>query len=318
MGMPPFDAVSVEEARAASGAFTNLQGAPEAVGSVDNLVAPGPNGEIALRVYTPERDGPLPLLVYFHGGGWVLGDLETHDGVCRALANAANCTVVAVDYRLAPEHKFPTAVDDAYAATRWVAENAGRLDGDPKRIAVGGDSAGGNLAAVVALMARDRGGPQLATQLLIYPVTDTACDTACRQENGQGYLLTVDMMRWFQHHYLRGDGDQEDPYAAPLRARDLRGLPPALVITAEFDPLRDEGEAYAVRLRAAGVPTTLKRYDGMIHGFFGMGAVLDQARVAMEEVAAALREVFANPVRTTPPAQANPLKKLMRSLRRPR
>ena len=315
MGMPAFDAVSVEEARASSAGFTGLQGAPEAVGSVDNLVAPGPNGEIPLRVYTPELDGPLPILVYFHGGGWVFGDLESHDGVCRALANAANGLVVSVDYRLAPEHKFPAAVEDAYAATQWVAAHAGGLGGDPTRIAVGGDSAGGNLAAVVALMARDRQGPQLAYQLLVYPVTDTACDTVSRQENAEGYLLTLEMMRWFQNQYLRDAGDWQHPYAAPLRARDLQGLPPALVLTAEFDPLCDEGEAYAARLRAAGVPTTLKRYDGMIHGFFSMGAVLDQARVAIDDVAAALRDAFSHPVPTAPQAPANPLRKLFRSLR---
>jgi acetyl esterase len=318
MNMPTFDTLSVQEARASSEAFTALQGAPEAVGSVDNRVALGPHGEIPLRVYTPEADGPLAVLVYFHGGGWVVGDLDSHDGVCRALTHAANCLVVAVDYRLAPEHKFPAATEDAYAATQWVAEHASGLGGDPSRLAVGGDSAGGNLAAVVALMARDRHGPRLAYQLLIYPVTDTACDTVSWQDHGQGYLLTREMMRWFQTHYLRDASDGENPYAAPLRARDLQGLPPALVITAEFDPLRDEGEAYAAHLRSAGVPTTLKRYDGMIHGFFNMGAVLDQARVAMADVAAALQDAFANPVHTERQATVNPLKKLMRSLRLPR
>ncbi|MFN8624623.1 MAG: alpha/beta hydrolase [Candidatus Binatia bacterium] len=313
MGIPAFDAVSVEEARAASGGFTALQGVPEAVGSVDNLVAPGPNGVIPVRVYTPEQDGPLPILVYFHGGGWVFGDLESHDGVCRALANAARCLVVSVDYRLAPEHKFPAAVEDTYAATQWVAAHAGDFGGDPMRIAIGGDSAGGNLAAVVALVARDRHGPQLTYQVLIYPATDTACDTVSRQENAEGYLLTLDMIRWFQNHYLRDAEDGENPYVAPLRAHDLHGLPPALVLTAEFDPLRDEGEAYAARLRAAGVATTLIRYDGMIHGFFGMGAVFDRARTALDEVAAALQTAFANPVSLAAPA--SPLKKLFRSLR---
>jgi len=317
MNMPSFDTLSVQEARASSEAFNALQGAPEAVGSVDNLVALGPHGEVPLRVYTPESDGSLPVLVYFHGGGWVFGNLESHDAVCRALTNAVNCLVVSVDYRLAPEHKFPSAAEDAYAATQWVAEHAPDLGGDVTRLVVGGDSAGGNLAAVVALMARDRRGPRLAYQLLIYPVTDTACDTASRQQNGQGYLLTLEMMRWFQDQYLRDPSDWEHPYAAPLRAPDLQGLPPALVITAEFDPLRDEGEAYAARLRSAGVPATLKRYDGMIHGFFGMGAVLDAARAATADVAAALQEAFANPVRTEPQATVNPLKKLMRSLRRP-
>ncbi|MFI5394205.1 MAG: alpha/beta hydrolase [Candidatus Binatia bacterium] len=315
MNVPPFHTLSVEEARKAAEALSAFHGAPEPVGSVDNLAVPGPGGEIGLRVYTPEQDGPLPMLVYFHGGGWVLGDLESHDGVCRALTNAVNCIVVSVDYRLAPEHKFPAAAEDAYAAARWVAENAASLGGDPKRIAVGGDSAGGNLAAVAALMARDRGGPLLTYQLLIYPATDASYATASCRENGNGYLLTVDMMRWFQNHYLRSDADRDDPYAAPLRAGDLRGLPPALVITAEFDPLRDEGEAYAARLRAAGVLADLKRYDGMIHGFFVMGAVLDQARAAMGEVAASLQSAFSSPVSPSPRGTDNPLKRLIQSFR---
>ena len=315
MNVPPFHTLSVEEAREAAGALSDLHGAPEPVGSVDNLAVPSPGSEIVLRLYTPEQGGPFPVLVYFHGGGWVMGDLESHDGVCRALTNAAHCIVASVDYRLAPEHKFPAAAEDAYAATQWVAENAASFGGDPKRIAVGGDSAGGNLAAVVALMARDRGGPPLTYQLLIYPATDTSCDTVSCRENGEGYLLTVDMMRWFQSHYLRSDADRDNPYAAPLRASDLRGLPPALVITAEFDPLRDEGEAYAARLRAAGVPAEVKRYDGMIHGFFGMGAVLDQARVAMDDLAARLQSAFSSPVSPSSRGTENPLKRLLQSFR---
>lgn len=318
MHLPAFETLTVEQAREAAATMGNLNGAPEAVGSVDNLAAPGPEGEIPLRLYTPERDGPLPVLMYFHGGGWVLGDLESHDGVCRALTNAANCLVVSVDYRLAPEHKFPAAAEDAYAATQWVAEHAARLGGDPDRVAVAGDSAGGNLAAAVALMARARGGPALVYQLLIYPVTDSSLDTTSCRENAQGYFLTLDSMRWFWNHYLRGDADRENPYAAPLRANDLRGLPPALVITAEFDPLRDEGEAYAARLRTAGVSTDLKRYDGMIHGFFSMGAVVDQARVAMAEVAASLQAAFYAPVSAVSRGTGNPLKKFIQSFRAPR
>lgn len=312
MNLPPLNTMSVEEARQVAAALSEMHGAPDPVASVDNLALPSPEGEIPIRVYTPEQRGPLPVLVYCHGGGWVLGDLESHDALCRTLANAAGCVVASVDYRLAPEHKFPAAAEDAYAATRWVAENAGQIGGDPQRIAVGGDSAGGNLAAVVALMARDRGGPHLVFQLLIYPATDTSCDTVSCRVNGEGYFLTLEMMRWFWNHYLSSEADRGNAYAAPLRAPDLRGLPPALVVTAEFDPLRDEGEAYAARLRAAGVPVQLKRYDGMIHGFFGMGALVDQARTAMEEVAAGLRAAFSSPPRQ---GRGNPLKKLFDSIR---
>jgi acetyl esterase len=232
------------------------------------------------------------VLVYFHGGGWVLGGLETHDGVCRGLANGAACVVVSVDYRLAPENKFPAAAEDCYAAAAWVAKHAPVIGGDPRRIAVGGDSAGGNLSAVVALMAGDRQGPELSLQLLVYPVTDSACDTPSYRENAEGYLLTRDAMAWFWNHYVRDDRDRINPHAAPLRAGNVAGTPPALVITAEFDPLRDEGEAYARRLEAAGVPVTLTRYDGMIHGFFGMTMVMDKARAAMHEATMALRRRF--------------------------
>jgi acetyl esterase len=319
LNLPPFNEMSVEEARRAAVALSEVQGAPEPVASVDNLAIPGPAGEIPVRVYTPEQSGPLPVLVYFHGGGWVIGDLETHDALCRTLANAAGCVVASVDYRLAPEHKFPAAAEDAYAATRWVAENAGQIGVDPQHIAVGGDSAGGNLAAVVALMARDRGGPPLVFQLLIYPATDSACDTASCRENAEGYLLTLEALRWFWNHYLSGEADRENPYAAPLRAPNVRGLPPALVLTAEFDPLRDEGEVYAARLRDAGVPVQLKRYDGMIHGFFGMGAMVDQARTAMEEVAASLQAAFAAPEAASAaparPGRGKGLKKLFDSFR---
>jgi len=293
MGGPPLHELSVAEARQMMVNLTALQGAPEAVSNVVNRTLPGPGGEIPVRIYTPQAKGPLPALVYFHGGGWVIGNLDSHDGVCRALANKGGCVVVSVDYRLAPEHKFPAAAEDAYAAAKWVAENAAALGIDAARVAIGGDSAGGNLTAVVALMARDRGAPALVYQLLIYPVTDAACDTASYRDNADGYLLTKDAMLWFWNHYIRGAADRANAYAAPLRADDLRGLPPALMITAEFDPLRDEGEAYAARLREANVPVQLSRYNGMIHGFFGMSAVLDQAREAVDESAAALRSAFA-------------------------
>ncbi len=211
---------------------------------------PGPAGALGLRIYTPvEAGGPgaLPVLVFFHGGGWVVGNLDTHDGLCRRLANAAGCLVVSVDYRLAPEARFPAAVDDAYAATRWVAARASSFGGDGTRLAVGGDSAGGNLAAVVSLLAHERGAPPLRFQLLLYPVTDFAFDTPSYRENGEGYLLTRANMEWYAGHYLRDGADRRHPHAAPLRAADVGGSPPTMVITAQYDPLRDEGEAYAVR-----------------------------------------------------------------------
>jgi acetyl esterase len=289
MGTPPLQAMSVPEARAFMDSLAALGGDVEAVAHVDDRTVPGPAGDIPGRLYRPGSDGPLPLLVYFHGGGWVIGGLESYDRLCRSLANAAGCAILAVDYRLAPEHKFPAAVDDCYAATSWAVAQAAALGADGTRAAIGGDSAGGTLTAVVAQLARDRSGPGLRFQLLIYPATDVAYDTPSYRENATGYFLELDAMRWFYDHYLRNDADRADPRASPLRAADLHGLPPALVITAEFDPLRDEGEAYAARLREAGVPVTLTRYDGMIHGFFGLAPLLDQGKQAVAEAAAALR-----------------------------
>ncbi len=288
MGSPPLHTMAVPEARQLMESLNVLVGAGDPVHHVEDRAVPGPAGSIPARLYRPEGSGPLPLLVYFHGGGWVLGGLESHDNVCRSLANQAGCAVLAVDYRLAPEHRFPAAVDDCYAAASWAVANAATLGCDPKRVAVGGDSAGGTLTAVVSQLARDRGTPSLRFQLLVYPATDAGYDTPSYRENATGYFLELDGMRWFYDHYL-GDGDRSDPRASPLRTRDLRGLPPALVITAEFDPLRDEGETYAARLREADVPVTLHRYDGMIHGFFAMGSLLDQGKQSVAEAAAALR-----------------------------
>jgi acetyl esterase len=296
-GGPPLEEMPVEAARQMIAAMAELAGPPEEVARVEDRAVPGPEAgvEIPVRIYTPAGTGPLPALVYFHGGGWVIGNIESHDAPCRALANAAGCVVVSVDYRLAPEFKYPAAAEDCYVATRWVAENAAALGVDPQRIAVGGDSAGGNLTAVVSLMARDRGGPPLIFQLLVYPVTDYAYETVSYQENADGYLLTRASMVWFWDHYLPGEDAGAEPYASPIRAKDLTGLPPALVITAEFDPLRDEGEAYAARLQQAGVPVTLHRYDGMIHGFFQMAGVLEPGKAAIEESAQALRAAFTQP-----------------------
>jgi acetyl esterase len=294
-GFPPTHTLSPPEAREVMLKRRAMTaGEPEPVGRVEDRLVPGPGGDLPIRIYRPDGEPPFPLLVYFHGGGWVIGSIETHDPNARSITNAAGCTVVSVEYRLAPEHKFPAGAEDAYAATRWAADNAAALGGDAARLAVGGDSAGGNLAAVVALMARDRGGPPLAFQLLIYPVIDYDFETPSYRENGDDYQLTRADMAYYWRHYLADEAAARDPYAAPLRAPDLRGLPPALVITAEYDPLRDEGEAYAARLREAGVPTVCTRYPGMIHGFFGMPRVLDQARVAIAEAGSALRGAFSD------------------------
>jgi acetyl esterase/lipase len=291
-GLPPLNEMSVPDAREAALALAPLQGEPQPVARVEDRRVPGPAGEIPVRLYAPPGAGPWPLLVYFHGGGWVIGDVPSYDALCRRLALAVPAIVVSVEYRRAPEDKFPAAAEDSYAAACALAEGAAALGADPQRVAVGGDSAGGNLSAVVSLMARDRGGPRLAHQLLVYPVTDATFDTPSYRDNAEGYLLTRPLMEWFWGHYLASPADGTNPYASPLRAGDLAGLPPATVITAEFDPLRDEGEAYAARLRAAGVPVRLSRYDGMIHGFFAMPAILPQAHAAIDEAAAALRAAF--------------------------
>jgi acetyl esterase len=290
---PPLHHLSPEEARKAILAMRATKGEPERVGKVEDRTFRGPAGDLPMRIYTPDGRGPFPVLVYFHGGGWVVGSVETVDASCRSLTNLAGCIVVSADYRLAPEHKFPAAADDAYAATRWVALQAASFHGDPTRIAVGGESAGANLAAVVALMAQERAAPSLMHQLLAYPVLNYAFDLPSHKENAEGYFLTKDMMVWFWRQYLNTDADGENPLASPLRARHLRGVASATILTAEFDPLRDEGAAYAARLREAGVSVSYKCYEGLIHGFFGSVKVVEPARKAMEEAAAALRAAFA-------------------------
>lgn len=271
----------------------------EEVASVVDRSIPGPQGEIPVRIYTPATgaagDGPLGVLVFFHGSGFVIFDLDTHDHECRMLANLGRVVVVSVDYRLAPEHKFPAAVTDARAALHWVVDHAEGLGADPARLAVGGDSAGGNLAAVVAQVARDEGGPPIAFQLLVYPVTDLRGGHASRVENGKGYLLTTEVMQWFEEQYLNDDTDRTDPRASPLLAASFAGLPRALVITAEYDPLRDEGDEYAQRLQADGVEVAHHRYDGAVHGFFQLSATTDIGRRAVEEAGAALRTALAEP-----------------------
>lgn len=292
LGGPQLNTLSPEDARKTFDMLAQLPGLePEAVAEVEDRLIPGPGGQIPVRFYTPQGQAPFPLLVFFHGGGFVMGSIELYDEFCRALTNGAGCIVISVGYRLAPEHKFPAAVEDCYAAAKWVAVNANAIGGDSMRIAVGGDSAGGNLAAVVTLMARDKGTIPLVLQLLMYPATNLAHDTPSAQENANDYFLTRDDMYWFRSLYLSSDADRNNPHASPLRAQDLHGLPPALVITAEYDPLRDEGEAYAARLRDAGVTTTCTRYNGMIHGFLSLP--LDQGRKGRQEVTAALRSAFA-------------------------
>jgi len=281
-GVAPLYTLSIEQARAADlAAIQAAAGSGEAVHSVVNREIPGPGGVLPIRIYRPSDD-PLPTLVYFFGGGWTLGNLDTSDAICRTLANAVPCQVVAVGYRLAPEHKFPAAVDDCYAATQWVADSfAGP-------IAVAGDSAGGNLAAVVSLLSRDRAVPELAAQVLIYPNTDHRSDTASMRENDDPALFNHRSVAWYWSHYLRSPEDGRDPLVSPLLASDLTGLPPALVITAEYDPLRDEGEAYAARLESSGVPVESTRYSGMPHGFVAMSGILDAGKHALTQIAAYL------------------------------
>ena len=265
------------------------------VGSVRLLLAPGPSGPVAMRAYRPvgiTAEEALPAVIFFHGGGWVIGDLDTHDVVCRQFANGARCAVFSVEYRLAPEAPFPAAVDDSVAALRYVAADASALGVDPRRIAVAGDSAGGNLAAVVCLAARDAGGLAPCFQLLIYPATDQRAGFPSHEKNGDGYLLTRRVMNYFSNHYLPQASDWTDWRASPLLAQSLAGLPPAHVITAGFDPLVDEGRAYAERLEREGVKTVYREYPDMVHGFLLMGGVLDTANSAVADCCEALRRAF--------------------------
>jgi acetyl esterase len=293
LNLKPVEESTPAEAREGMRTRTAALGPFEDVAAVADLRVRVTGGEITVRLYSPGGSGPHPVLVFYHGGGWVIGDLETHDGICRSLTNAAACAVASVDYRLAPEHRYPVAAEDSYAALQWVMANGRQLGIDPRRVAVGGDSAGGNLATAVSLMARDRHTPLPVFQALIYPVTDCNLDTPSYLENATGYVLTREAMRWFFRHYLAREEQGREPYVSPLRAASVANLPPALVITAGCDPLRDEGEAYAVRLRDAGIPVTSTRYPGMFHGFFRMTRLLDQAKSALDEVAGALRKALA-------------------------
>lgn len=290
LGLPALADQGVDEARRQSRMRVSmLAGEPEPVASVKDAVAPGPRGPIGCRIYTPVQGEALPALLYLHGGGWVLGDIDSHDSVCRALARRAGCVVLSVDYGLAPEHRFPEPLEDSWAGLTWLHENAGMLGVDPERIAVGGDSAGGNLAAVLAHWARDRGGPKIAAQLLIYPVTDFDLDTQSYLNAGTGYGLTRESMRWYWEQYLADPDDGASPDASPLRARDFTNLPPALVLTCELDPLESEGSAYATALRAAGVSVEHINEAGMIHGYIRMAGAIGRACKSWDDCARFLR-----------------------------
>jgi len=266
------------------------------VGKVEDLQASGANGNIPLRSYTPPESGPapLPVLIFFHGGGFVIGNLDTHDGLCRVLCRESGARVIAVDYRLAPEHKFPAAVDDAYAAICWVAANADRLGVDPKRMAIGGDSAGAALATVSARTAREKAGPEIALQLLMFPPTDLGADTASRRNWTDGYFLDRLTIKWFFNNYLPNGADLHDPRLSPLYASNLRGVAPVWLLTAEYDPLHDEGLEYAAKLRDSGVPVTVVDYPGLVHDFIYLDAVLPQAREALRAAAQAVRDALYN------------------------
>lgn len=292
-GRPAYETLTAPEARdyyMQARLVSNPE--PPELKSAQPLSIPAPHGTIPARVYTPKtlrtKEGLAPCLVFFHGGGWVIGNLETHDVVCRKLAHEGELIVISVDYRLAPEHKFPAAVDDAVTATNWIAANASRLGIDPARLMVGGDSAGGNLAAVVSLHTRDHGGAKIAGQVLVYPATEFARTHASHREPETSILLTHSVIGWFANHYM-GDADRSDWRASPARAKTLGGLPPAYVLTAGADPLRDEGDEYAAKLKEAGVPVAYKHFPGQFHGFFTMGKLLKQADVAVTDIATWLK-----------------------------
>jgi acetyl esterase len=294
-GRPAYETLTAPEARDFyMQARLAVNPEPPELQSAEPLDIPAPHGTIPARLYTPKtlrkKAGLAPCLVFFHGGGWVIGNLETHDVVCRKLAHEGELIVISVDYRLAPEHRFPAAVDDAITATTWISANAGKLGLDPSRLIVGGDSAGGNLAAVVALAARDGGGPAIAGQMLVYPATEFARNHPSHREPETSILLTHSVIGWFSNHYLNG-ADIGDWRASPARAKTLAGLPPAYVLTAGADPLRDEGDEYAACLKKAGVPVTYKHFPGQFHGFFTMGKLLNQANIAVTEIAAWLKRL---------------------------
>jgi acetyl esterase len=291
LGKPPISEQSVEEARAGAEDMVMLAGDPIPVGSVRDITIPVDGTTIGARVYAPEGAGPHPVVMFFHGGGWVICSLDTHDNIARSICRDAAALVVSVDYRLAPEFRFPTAPYDCFAATRWVADNAASLGGDSGRLAVCGDSAGGNLSAVVSQLARDAGGPAVTFAALIYPGVDMTAREGSMIENSKGYFLELDDMNWFVNHYL-SEQDWTNPLASPMLHENLAGLPACFIATCEFDPLRDQGEAYGAALRANGVSAENKRYDGLIHAVANMTGVLDGGRALVTDVAARLRDAL--------------------------
>lgn len=292
--MGGIDLLSLAQMRRGNDMMSMMTRNVEPVERSEDRILDGPGGPLPVRIYTPQGNGPFPVLVYFHGGGWVLGGLNMVDSICRSLTNRAQCIVISVDYRLAPEHKFPSAVEDAFAATQWASHNAHSFNGDPERLAVGGESAGGNLAAVVAQMARGQGGPSLIYQLLIYPTTDSSLSSSSNTPKmGLAYtLLNSEHGRMYLEHYLNKREEVYDPRVSPMLAPSLADLPPALVITAEYDPLCEQGQRYAERLQAAGVPVTHSHYDGVMHGFVNMASLLDKGKQALAESGAALYRAF--------------------------
>lgn len=294
LGVPPLHKLTPQLVRQALKAQNEAQANQERepVARVVDRTIPGSAGEIPIRVYTPAGDDPFPILVYLHGGGWCFGDLEIGDATCRSFTNLVGCVVVSVDYRLAPEHPFPAGLEDCYSAVKWLAQNSSLINGDASRMAVAGESAGGNLATAVTMVAKERGGPPLAFQVLIYPNTDTRLSMPSIEENASGYGIGKEDVRWAVNNYFSNPADYDHPWAAVIQANDLARLPPALIITAEFDPLRDEGEEYGRHLQAAGVPTIISRYEGVIHGFVSNAQIFEQGQQALAQVATALRRAF--------------------------
>lgn len=290
--VPPLSTLTPKQAKLAMATKPAEVGPAEAVARTEDRSIPAATGDVPVRIYWPSEDANLPCLIYLHGGGFVLGDIDKDDVLCRHLANAVGCVVINVGYRLAPEHKHPAAADDAFAVLQWVMTHGSGIGVDVKRVVISGASAGGNLATVACLMSRDRGKPLPARQVLIYPVTDCEFDSPSHREFAEGYLLTHEAMLWFWNHYIPNDEVARHPYASPIKADSLAGLPPALLITGGCDPLRDEGEAYAAKMQASGVEVTLHRYDGMIHGFFSKKALFGKAKQAQRDVVTELRRVF--------------------------
>jgi len=294
-GLKSFEQMSVAEARGAVDSFVGLQATPQEVARVVDTEYPGPGGNLKIRIYIPETPATaLPVVLYFHGGGFVAGGLSVVNEPLRALANDAAAIVIAATYRLAPEHKFPAATDDSFAALNWVAENIHHYGGDATRIVVMGDSAGGNLATVAAIRARDEGGPSLCAQVLIYPVIDPTAKLPSRAEFKEGYLITAAGLDWFWQQYLASPGDAENPLASPSKAVSLAGLPPTLILSTEYEVARDEGEAYGKQLADAGVATKVIRFDGLIHGVFWMSGVIPRSRELHKAIVAFLNKQFAN------------------------